>query len=104
MTAALSPAGVWLTVGLYIRASFGERQHFPKGSSILPRLPRAGVKGAGCRNPVICLGGNNRSVTPVRQMARAARPLNAPAESGRGALMYNVELTGVPPTDATKGG
>lgn len=31
--------------------------------------------------------GNNPAVTPARQMARAARPLNAQAESCRGAHM-----------------
>lgn len=84
MTAASSPAGV----RLYVGASFGERFRSPKGSSILPRWPRAGVKGGGYRIPVICPQGNNSAVTLVRQMARAARPLNAPAESGRGALTY----------------
>lgn len=81
-----SANGATSTVVLGVGASFGERCRSPKGSSKLPRWPRSGETGAGYRTPVICPKGNNPPVTLVRQMARAARPLNAPAESGRGAL------------------
>jgi hypothetical protein len=44
------------------------------------------VKGARRQCLVICLDGNSYRVTRVRQIPRTARPLNADAESSRGAL------------------
>ncbi len=39
-------------------------------------------EGSRVRSPVISRAGNNWHVTLARQMARAARPTNTPAESG----------------------
>lgn len=62
--------------------------HFRSGGGIPPRWPRTIVKGVGYRIPMICHRGNNLYVTLVRQMALAARQLNAPAESGRGVQFF----------------
>lgn len=49
-------------------------------------------EGSGIQSPVISCEDNNPRVTLVRHKVGAASPLNAPAESGRGASLSSAEV------------